>query len=516
LALAQSRKNLDQIVQLYNVVYDFLNQQLPTKNINSSLVSQLTGLRNQLYNDLVTGLVIPNSSEGIALKAHLALGLTEVPEQITAPLAKDVLDFVLTLVNLADSSTLGTLAQILSNLLEASQLSGFTSGSGATLEEFGNNFNETLSELAGMLVQSAIPGQQAVELTTTLSGFTMINFPTPPQNGFVYVQSKRDYVNNLVTAYNYGGVNLNLPFQPIVASLQTQSIQVVDTSFVVLNANPYVYTPASLGINSGVVELLIQSNGELVSIGDLSQSVNISIPLITPVELIADRLDINISLAGQPSVVCVAWQNGDWNSSGCTTNPGTDAPGYSITQCKCSFISSAYATVYQWAGEIPISVDISDVSSGASTSTFLSTDLKVLLAVFGAVAVISMSIILLRIHYNHRKRVFLMTTEEQLLTWNLARGNDLTKGKNRQAPVEEPKHEAHSEGSDAEDLSDIRRSHTPSMGRSKRNLKASNEDYYSESEGRSRTPSSRELDHSSPPSRESPVGPQTRSKKKHL
>jgi len=151
LALAQSRKNLDQIVQLYNVVYDFLNQQLPTKNINctnfktylsshsltpstfreniASLVSQLTGLRNQLYNDLVTGLVIPNSSEGIALKvrssslmdqtcsnqinllfqAHLALGLTEVPEQITAPLAKDVLDFVLTLVNLADSSTLGVI-----------------------------------------------------------------------------------------------------------------------------------------------------------------------------------------------------------------------------------------------------------------------------------------------------------------------------------------------------------------------------------------------------------------------
>jgi hypothetical protein len=45
--------------------------------------------------------------------------------------------------------------------------------------------------VAGGLVRSAVPGQQAAEKEATKSSFEMLNIPTPATDGSVYLKSSR-------------------------------------------------------------------------------------------------------------------------------------------------------------------------------------------------------------------------------------------------------------------------------------------------------------------------------------
>ena len=227
-----------------------------------------------------------------------------------------------------------------------------------------------------------------------------------------------------------------------------------------------------------MVTLSIKSGGNGLTANDLSQTINVSIPLVVNATVVESRVNMT-GLVGSPSgtflllppppdmlcsslldaakrhgqylivwivwscecgavVVCVAWKDGDWTSTGCTRDPGYDAAGYTITECKCSFLASAYATAYEW--------DVANITTTSNTTTessvdqsasasavdsdndpYMGTDQIVLLVIFVAVALVGVFIIIQRIRYNHKKQSLVGTTEAELVAWNLERGNDLAK-----------------------------------------------------------------------------------------
>lgn len=135
--------------------------------------------------------------------------------------------------------------------------------------------------------------------------------------------------------------------------------------------------------------------------------------------------------------MCVAWINGDWSSDVCSRDPGFDAAGYTITQCKCSVLAVAFATAYHW-GVKETSADVTlnataatDLKPQATTTDsgrpFLRNDEIVLLVIFVVVAVVASVFLLLRLRYNRRKQFMVSTTEQELIAWNMERGNDLAK-----------------------------------------------------------------------------------------
>lgn len=83
----------------------------------------------------------------------------------------------------------------MSNLVASSRTSAFIESSESLNkiagELFFGLFTEQLTEIAGGLIKSAIPGQQAAEKETTKSLVDMLNIPTPAKDGNIYIKSKR-------------------------------------------------------------------------------------------------------------------------------------------------------------------------------------------------------------------------------------------------------------------------------------------------------------------------------------
>lgn len=138
------------------------------------------------------------------------------------------------------------------------------------------------------------------------------------------------------------------------------------------------------------------------------------------------------------TVVCVSWRDNDWSSEGCARVPGYDAAGYTITHCKCSSLALAYATVYQWPSlarpdqpmnaTAAVELQTQAESSVSDNNTpFMETDEIVLLVLFVAVAIITGVVLLLRMAYNRRKQILVSTTKQELIAWNMERGNDIDK-----------------------------------------------------------------------------------------
>jgi hypothetical protein len=202
--------------------------------------------------------------------------------------------------------------------------------------------------------------------------------------------------------------------------------------------------------------LSIKHNGDLVQPSNISQPISISIPLIVPYYVTADKIGrspfivprgasfspasgtltmVLVFLTRQMlrTVVCAAWKDGDWSSTGCVRDAAddsdVDAAPYTITECRCSFLSSAYATLYEWAPE-PVDPlaspqpEVTPAKAGESRP-YMSTDQIVLLVIFSVVALILLLLILKRTHYNHNKDSLVQTSQEELALWNKERGNDL-------------------------------------------------------------------------------------------
>ncbi len=132
--------------------------------------------------------------------------------------------------------------------------------------------------------------------------------------------------------------------------------------------------------------------------------------------------------------MCVAWKDGDWTSAGCTRGDnGPDAPTYSTTECRCSFLSTAYATLYEWPAPFvppvvapePSPVVATNGAPSDSDDPFMETDQIVLLVIFVVVCLVVALVLAKRTHYNHKKQFLAATSERELALWNKERGNDL-------------------------------------------------------------------------------------------
>jgi hypothetical protein len=213
-------------------------------------------------------------------------------------------------------------------------------------------------------------------------------------------------------------------------------------------------------LNSGVAGLSIKHKGLLVQANNLSEPISVFIPLVLNSSVVGQKIGKSL-FAPSPSgsahlttlrcfchlpagilaymrtcaVVCVAWKDGDWTSAGCTRGDnGSDAPTYSITECRCSFLSTAYATLYEWPSPFvppvvaPEPSPVVAPTNGApsdSDDPFMETDQIVLLVIFVVVCLVVALVLAKRTHYNHKKQFLAATSERELALWNKERGNDL-------------------------------------------------------------------------------------------